>query len=67
MPAPFVAVGDDGSIGLEWDQADNYLYLVFSDDDGEVYWRGANGEEWESHLDAAPDKLSNAIQELIVR
>lgn len=46
VPKPFVAIGDDGSIGLEWSRGDEYLYLTFGSED-EAYYQAADGEEWE--------------------
>lgn len=41
---PFVALGDDGSIGVEWDKAGYSLHLTFSAYGDEFYW--SRGEDW---------------------
>src|SRR5262249_19491 len=46
MPEPFVAIGDDGSVGAEWEHAAGHLYVTFSQAADEVYWCSADGQEW---------------------
>jgi hypothetical protein len=43
---PFVALGDDGSIGFEWDRGNNSLHLSFSGYGDEFYW--SRGTGWET-------------------
>lgn len=62
MPKPFFAIGDDGSLGLEWERGGNYLYVVFGRSFDQVYFEGSNGDEWESDLESATDKLSHAMR-----
>lgn len=66
MPRPFFAIGDDGSIGVEWSVKGNYLYLTFGTKGDEAYWDGRNGDEWEADLAMPPGKLFDALEELIV-
>jgi hypothetical protein len=60
MPAPFVAIGDDGSISSEWDGCGSSLHVTFFDDTNEVYFFNPEGEEWEATVHAV-DKLSEAM------
>ena len=62
MPKPFFAIGEDSSLGLEWDRGGNYLYVVFGRSFDQVYFEGSNGDEWESDLESATDKLSYAMR-----
>ncbi|MDX8051879.1 hypothetical protein SK571_21010 [Lentzea sp. BCCO 10_0798] len=59
-PAPFVALGDDGSIGVEWDARGNHLHLTFSDDGDEMFWMSSDGQEWEGEL-----KTGSLLDQLI--
>ncbi|MFG1643801.1 hypothetical protein ACGFMK_26210 [Amycolatopsis sp. NPDC049252] len=43
---PFIALGDDGSIGIEWDRNGHSLHLTFSGYGDEFYW--SRGEDWEA-------------------
>jgi hypothetical protein len=43
---PFVALGDDGSIGIEWDRAGQSLHVSFSSYGDEFYW--SRGDDWET-------------------
>jgi hypothetical protein len=65
MPEPFVAVGDDGSVGAEWEYAAGHLYLTFSQAADEVYWCSADGQEWEGLLVRSIPRLVAAIFELM--
>ncbi|MHA6762187.1 hypothetical protein [Streptacidiphilus sp. PAMC 29251] len=62
IPKPFFAIGDDGSLGLEWSRSGNYLYLTFREEAGEAYFESASGDEWESGLGLALDKLASALR-----
>jgi hypothetical protein len=65
VPEPFVAIGDDTSIGLEWSAGGNYLYVAFGpDDEGEMYFQGSNGDEWETTTAAGMDKMDAAFRSL---
>jgi hypothetical protein len=61
---PFVALGDDGSVGVEWDHNSDHLNITFSDQGDEVFWLGADGTEWESALGDSIERLDNAIQRI---
>lgn len=52
LPAPFVAVGDDGSVGLEWETPRFYLYFVFDTDGDMAYWQTDSGGDWEGTIAA---------------
>lgn len=67
MPEPFLAIGDDGSVGAEWSSRGNYLYLTFGSEGDEVLWNGSNGDEWDATLAMPSPKLLDAIEELIIR
>lgn len=62
VPEPFFAIGDDGSLGLEWDRGGNYLYFLFTASSSEAYFEGDNGDQWEVDLGVAPDKLIHALR-----
>ncbi|MCX5560746.1 hypothetical protein [Streptomyces sp. NBC_00038] len=62
VPVPFFAVGEDGSLGLEWDKNGSTLFLLFNQGEAEAYFEGANGDEWESDPDVAIDKLLQALR-----
>jgi hypothetical protein len=62
IPKPFFATGDDASLGLEWERHGNYLYVVFGRTSDQVYFEGSNGDEWESDLFSATDKLNHAMR-----
>jgi hypothetical protein len=67
VPEPFVAIGDDTSIGLEWSAKGNYLYVTFGpDDEGEMYFQGSNGDEWETTTAAGIDKIDTAFRLLAI-
>jgi hypothetical protein len=65
MPEPVVAIGDDGSVGAEWEYAAGHLYLTFSQAADEVYWCSADGREWEDLLARSIPRLVDAIFELL--
>jgi hypothetical protein len=65
MPEPFVAIGDDGSVGAEWEYALGHLYVTFSRVTDEVYWCSADGWEWEDLLVRSIPRLEDAILELM--
>jgi hypothetical protein len=65
LPEPFIAIGDDGSIGAEWDVGDNNLYVTFDHDATEVYFASDEGDEWEATLDAA-DKVQSAMRAIVL-
>jgi len=67
VPEPFVAIGDDTSIGLEWSANGNYLYVAFGpDDEGEIYFEGSNGDEWETTPVAGVEKIDSAFRSLAI-
>lgn len=61
MPEPFVAIGDDGSVGVEWEYPAGHLYLTFAGVGDEVYWSPSTGAEWEGPLVRSIPKLVDAI------
>ena len=65
MPAPFVAIGDDGSVGVEWDYAAGHLYLTFSEAEDEAYWCSSSGTDWEGVLARSIPQLVEAICKLV--
>ena len=62
MPRPAIGVGDDGTISVEGDRRGNTLHVMFEEGNAEVYFAGANGDEWETNLGQAPDKLDMAMR-----
>ena len=64
MPEPAVAIGDDGSIGVEWDKATERLYVSFAASVREFYWCDGAGNEWEFSLPKGADKLADAVLSL---
>ena len=65
MPEPFVAIGDDGSIGIEWERDVGLLYLTFGQDGDEAYWCSPDGAEWEGSLGSSIPRLVDAMFELM--
>ena len=61
MPQPYLGVGDDGSVSVEWDRSDNALHVRFAANSAEVYFSGRNGDEFETALDAGEDKIRAAL------
>lgn len=64
MPQPYLGVGDDGSVSVEWDRADNVLHVRFEAHGADAYFSGSNGDEFETSLDAGEDKIRAALQAL---
>jgi hypothetical protein len=62
MPAPFVGAGSDETISLEWQRGPNILHVMFDRDGAEIYFAGGNGDEWETRLEHASDKLDAALR-----
>jgi hypothetical protein len=65
MPAPFVTVGDEGLLTLEWDVRGFELHISFSDDCDEVYFRSPAGDEWEGTLAASARRLMSAVRQVV--
>jgi hypothetical protein len=64
MPAPFIAGGDDGSIGLEWDVAGFELHINLTHDQDEAYFRSPVGDEWEGTISSSNNGLMEAVRRL---
>lgn len=67
MPKPFAAIGDDGSVGVEWEEQQGHLYLSFSSQGDEAYWCSPSGIEWEGVLGSTIPLLVDAMFELMKR
>jgi hypothetical protein len=65
MPEPFVAIGDDGSVGIEWEENAGHLYLTFAATEDEVYWCSAAGAEWEAPLRQSISPFVDAMFDLM--
>lgn len=65
MLEPFVAIGDDGSVGIEWEENAGHLYLTFAVTGDEVYWCSAAGVEWEAPLRESISQLVAAMFDLM--
>ncbi|MFJ6515924.1 hypothetical protein ACIQMO_07490 [Streptomyces sp. NPDC091406] len=61
-PKPFFTIGDDGTLGFEWEASGNYLFIQFDGGEGEVYFEGENGDQWETALDMAESKIAAALR-----
>jgi hypothetical protein len=59
LPRPFVAVSEDGSIGLEWDIEGRHLHVNFDQDADEVYFASPEAE-WEATTSAG--EMSEAMR-----
>lgn len=62
LPAPFITVGEAGTIVLEWDTSTTELHITFGDDADEVYFADSELGEWEGTLSSSPKKLISAIR-----
>jgi hypothetical protein len=65
MPEPFVAIGDDGSVGIEWEQDAGHLYVSFETTGDEVYWCSSAGVEWEGDLHHSIPQFVDALFDLV--
>ncbi len=66
MPRPEIGFGEDGSVSVEWDRRGNVLHARFERECAEIYFCGANGDEFETSLDAGEDKIRSAVVSIVV-
>ena len=64
MPAPAAAIGDDGSISIEWDAKGVSLHLTFHGGGEEAYFVSDDGDEWEASQVIGMKKVDDAIGRL---
>lgn len=65
LPRPAVAIGEEGSLFVEWDVAGNALHVSFHEGGDEVYFSGDNGEEWEAFHVLGLTKLVTALKRIM--
>lgn len=66
LPAPSVAVGDDGSIVAEWDVGSRHFHVSFFEDESEGYYFEDSGrEESTDDLSAEPGAAMRAFNRIL--